>query len=35
MTKTMRCEIKYDKELYKLLSDIQYEVYRLKTKQQH
>lgn len=32
MTKTMRCEIKYDKELYNLLSDIQYEVYRLKNK---
>ncbi|MCM3387188.1 RNA-guided endonuclease TnpB family protein [Ureibacillus chungkukjangi] len=32
MTKTMRCEIKYNKEIYKLLGDIQYEVYLLKNK---
>ncbi len=32
MTKTMRCEIKYDRDLYSLLSDIQYEVHLLKNK---
>lgn len=31
-TKTMKYEIKYEKELYNLLSDIQYEVFLLKNK---
>lgn len=31
-TKTMKYQIKYDKELYNLLSDIQYVVFRLKNK---
>lgn len=32
ITQTMKYEIKYDKELYDLLSEIQYVVYRLKNK---
>lgn len=32
ITKTMKYEIKYNKELYSLLNDIQYVVYRLKNK---
>lgn len=32
VTKTMKYEIKYEKELYNLLSDIQYVIYRLKNK---
>src|SRR5699024_3886894 len=32
ITKTMRYEIEYDKELYDLLSDIQYAVWRIKNK---
>ncbi|MEQ6355101.1 transposase [Lysinibacillus sp. M3] len=32
VTKTMKYEIKYDKDLYNLLRDIQYVIYRLKNK---
>lgn len=32
ITKTMRYEIEYDKELYNLLSDIQYTIWRIKNK---
>lgn len=32
ITKTMKYEIKYNKELYSLLNDIQYVIYRLKNK---
>lgn len=32
VTKTMKYEIKFEKELYNLLSDIQYSVFRIKNK---